>query len=74
MERNRGRDQYTMAANQGRVLAINNSLGIDIPELHLWPTHHLVTGRPIRGIQQCHHEHCSVNTSLAIFFHQSHEH
>ena len=51
MERNRGRDQYAMAANQGRVLAINNSLGIDIPELHLWPAHHLVIGHPIRGIQ-----------------------
>ena len=69
VERNRGCNPYTVAANQGRVLAVDNTLDIDISELHLWPAHHLIVGHPIRGIQQYYHKCCSVDISLALFVH-----
>ena len=74
MERNRGGNQYAVATNQGRVLAVSNSLDIDVLELYLWPAHHLVIDHPIRGVQQYYHECCSVDIILAIFLHGSHQH
>ena len=73
VEWNRGCNPYIVAANQGRVLAIDNTLDIGVSELHLWPAHYLVVGHSIRSIQQYYHECCSVDIILARFVHRSHQ-
>ena len=47
VEWNWGCDQYIVAANQGRVFTVDDTLGIDILGLHLRLAHHLVIGHPI---------------------------
>ena len=47
MERDWGRNQCSMATNQGRVLAADIGLGLDILELHLGLAYHLIVCHPI---------------------------
>ena len=71
MERNWGCNRCSMATNQGHVLAVDITLGLDILGLHLGLAYHLIVCHPIRSLQQSCYECCSIIISMDFLVRQS---